>query len=588
MKKNLHNWFLVSMKAIPVITLLFMSFNSKAQCNTSILIDSTIACFGDTTAVLSLEPTILGTPLIITEVDRNSPDLIEIHNVTGSAFNTTGYYVACSDSYTDINVPNQLIWNLSGTVPAGWIDFRDDGGGANYWGNNLFFNGSSTGWVAICDPSHNIIDIIFWDWTAAEIATFAPVVGGNTLVLNASEWIGDGFGGGCGVGVMSRSTNVENNNAADWTCGASATPGVSNITVVPAVPTTIVGIVWNTGETTSAITDLGAGTYSVTVEDNLGCFSSDTVTLTEPTQVSSSSSVTNVLCYGDSNGTATVTTTGGTGPISVDWGVNNPMMLPPGYTSFTLTDSLGCSASDSVLVNTPDTLVLNLTAQMIPCFGDTIGGSASANVTGGSPGYTYSWSNGDATSTTSSLTTGWYTVSIMDTNSCSIIDSVEITVPTMITLNGVGNDEISGNDGSIDLTVTGGTMPYTYSWTNGAPAVEDPTGLTAGTYDVTVTDSSGCVMTGTYIVGSQVGINELGELQFSVFPNPNNGSFEILVDPSVGASKIEVLNSLGQVVYENQISDSNYHVELQNAEAGIYFVRLYSSKASNVTRILVK
>jgi len=263
-------------------------------------------------------------------------------------------------------------------------------------------------------------------------------------------------------------------------------------------------------------------------------------------------------------------------------------MLPSGYANYDLTDSLGCSASDSVLINTPAALIVNLTALMVPCFGDTTGGMVDAIVTGGTPGFAYSWSNGDTTSNVSNLGTGWYTVSILDTNSCSIVDSIEVTEPAMIALNGVGNDEMFGNDGSIDLTVTGGTAPYTYLWTNGAPAVEDPTGLAAGLYDVTVTDDNGCIMTGTYIVGSQVGVNELSALQFSVSPNPNNGSFEINVDPSVGASNIEVLNSLGQVVYTNALIGSNHTVDLQSVEAGIYFVKLYNSDASNVTRILVK
>lgn len=589
MKKNLRNRFTGAMKAIPVMTSLLFVSQAQAQCTTSISIDSTIACFGDSTAALSLSPTVVGSPLMISEVDRNNPDVIEIHNVTGAAFDATGYYVACSNSYTDINVGNALVWNLTGSVAAGWIDYRDDGAvGANYWGNNLFFNGTSAGWVAICDPSHNIVDVFFWDWTAADIATFAPVVGGNTLVLGASDWIGDGLIGGCGVGAMTRSTNVENNNALDWTCGAAVTPGVSNMTVIPQIPANIIGITWSTGATTATIDNLGAGTYYVVVLDDQGCTAADSAVITQPAQISASSVLTDVLCFGDSTGTAVVTPSGGSGTVSVDWGINNPTMLPSGYANYDLTDSLGCSASDSVLINTPAALVVNLTALMVPCFGDTTGGMVDAIVTGGTPGFAYSWSNGDTTSNVSNLGTGWYTVSILDTNSCSIVDSIEVTEPAMIALNGIGNDEIFGNDGSIDLTVTGGTAPYTYSWTNGAPAVEDPTGLAAGLYDVTVTDDNGCIMTGTYIVGSQVGVNELSALQFSVSPNPNNGSFEINVDPSVGASNIEVLNSLGQVVYTNALIGSNHTVDLQSVEAGIYFVKLYNSDASNVTRILVK
>jgi hypothetical protein len=588
MKKKLQKRFYCALKSILVLTPLLFASKAEAQCSVSISIDSTILCYGDSTGALSLIPPQAGAPLMISEVDRNSPDLIEIHNVTGASFDATGYYVACSDDYTNINVGNALVWNLTGSVPAGWVDYRDDAGGANYWGNNLFFNGTSSGWVAICDPSHNIIDIVFWDWNAADIATFAPVVAGNTLLLNPANWIGDGFNGGCGIGAMTRSTNLENNDALDWSCGATPTPGVSNMTVTPVSTVPIVSTTWSTGETTSSINNLGAGTYILTVVDSLGCTAIDTAWIIQPTQISASSSVTDVTCFGDTNGTAILTPAGGSGTITIDWGVSNPLMLPAGYTPYTLTDSLGCSASDSVLINTPASLVANLVSGSIPCFGDTTGGMVGANVTGGVPGYTYIWSNGDTTSTVTNLAAGWYNVSILDTNGCSVVDSIEVTEPAMIVLSGVPNDEILGSDGSIDLTVTGGTAPYSFTWTNGAPSIEDPSGLVAGSYDVTVTDSNGCIMTGTYIVGSQVGINELSELQFSVFPNPSNGSFEVLVDPSTGSSRIDVLNSLGQVIYTNIITDSTHLVNLQSAEAGIYFVRLNNSRANNVIRILVK
>ncbi|PHR25260.1 MAG: hypothetical protein COA38_16100, partial [Fluviicola sp.] len=78
MKKNLRNWFTGAMKAIPVITSLLFVSQAQAQCTTSISIDSTIACFGDSTAALSLSPTVVGSPLMISEVDRNNPDVIEI------------------------------------------------------------------------------------------------------------------------------------------------------------------------------------------------------------------------------------------------------------------------------------------------------------------------------------------------------------------------------------------------------------------------------------------------------------------------------------------------------------------------------
>ena len=588
MNKNLRKRFSGALKAIPVITSLILASSANSQCSTTISIDSTLSCFGDTTAALSLVPNVPGSPIMISEANRNSPDLIEIHNVTGAALDVTGYYVATSDSYTDINIPNSLTWNLTGVVAAGWVGYRDDAGGANNWGNNLFYNGTDAGWIAICDASHNVVDIFFWEWSAADIATFAPVVGGNTLILDPSQWVGNGLTGGCGAASMTRSTNIENNDATDWTCGAAPSAGVSNMTVTPISAAMIVSTTWSTGETTATIDDLGAGTYYVTVLDDQGCTSSDTVTIADPAQLIGTATVTDVLCFGDSNGAATLVTTGGTGPITTDWGTNNPTMLATGYSSYSLMDSLGCSFSDSVLVNEPTILDLTLTGQSIPCFGDSMGGSADAVVSGGTPGYNYNWSNAATTSSVSGLSAGWYTVDITDSNGCVIMDSVEITEPTMLTISGVTTDEISGNDGSIDLTVSGGTLSYSFVWTNGAPAVEDPTGLAGGSYDVTVTDGNGCIITGTYVVNSQVGIDELNELQFNVTPNPNNGNFKLSINPKVGAADIQIWNSLGQVIYSDEVSSSEKNISLESIDAGVYFVHVFNSTSRNIVRIVVR
>lgn len=525
---------------------------------------------------------------MITEVDRNSPDLIEIQNVTGASFDVSGYYVACSNSYTDINLPNSMTWQLSGVQAAGWIDYRIDNTGANYWGNNLFFSGSSPGWVAICDASHNVVDIFFWEWTAAQIATFAPTVAGNALVFDPTQWTGDGLSGGCGTGSMSRSTNLENNNASDWTCGNSATAGLSNITITPVTGDPITSVLWSTAETSLAISGLSAGTYSVQVNYQSGCVGTDTVTLVAPAQLVGAPTTTDVLCFGDTNGTASIATSGGTGAITVDWGANDPNMLAPGYTSYTMTDANGCTEMDSVMINEPSAVDLSITGQSLACFGDSTGGSADAVVTGGTPGYTYTWSNGDTTSTASNLSVGWYNVNVVDMNGCTSQDSVEITEPTMLTISGTTTDEISGNDGEIDLTVGGGTPPYTYSWTNGAPAVEDPTGLAGGSYDVTVTDANGCTITDSYVVDSQVGIDELNTLHFNVVPNPNNGDFKLEIDPSVGSANMEILNSLGQVIYKDEITTSQKNISLESVKVGVYFVRVFNATSSRVMRVVIK
>ena len=556
-----------------------MSRSSNIETNTNV----DFTCGTGVTAGVSNMTTTPVSTLLITEVDRNAPDLIEIENVASFGFDATGYYVACSDDYGNINIANALTWNLSGTLPAGWIDFRDDNAGANYWGNNLFFAGTSPGWVAICDPSNNVVDIIFWEWSAADISTFAPVVNGNTLVLNPSQWVGDGVTGGCTTGSLSRSTNTDTNTNTDWTCGTGATAGVSNI----SAPSSISAVLWSTSDSTLIIDNLGAGTYNVQVTFQNGCIASDSVTITEPAALTSTFITTDISCFGGTNGTATAVATGGTGLITVDWGVNDPLNLSGGYTSIMMTDSLGCTGMDSVFINEPAVLDLSITGQDLLCSGDSTGGSANVAVTGGTPGYTYSWSNGDTTSVANGLAIGWYSVSVADTNGCTIQDSVEISEPAALTLSGTTSDEISGTDGSIDLTLGGGTPPYTYAWTNGAPAVEDPTGLVGGTYDVTVTDSNGCTITDSYVVNSQVGISELDQLQFNVFPNPSNGEFKLTLNSNVYVN-VHVINTLGQVIYKDELSGSSKEIKLNSTQVGVYFVRLFNDELSTVRRIVIK
>src|SRR5207249_4115906 len=118
--------------------------------------------------------------------------------------------------------------------------------------------------------------------------------------------------------------------------------------------------------------------------------------------------------------------------------------------------------------------------------------------TGGSSPYTYSWSNGATTQDLTGLGAGTYTVTLTDANGCTATTTVILTEPGILgdnfslsTYAGGFNVTCVGNDGSIDLTVSGGATPYTYSWNNGATS-EDLTNLSAGKYIVTITDVNGC------------------------------------------------------------------------------------------------
>jgi uncharacterized protein (DUF2141 family) len=147
---------------------------------------------------------------------------------------------------------------------------------------------------------------------------------------------------------------------------------------------------------------------------------------------------------------------------------------------------------------------LTATASPVACFGQSTGG-ISLNVTGGTPGFTYAWSDGPTTQNRSSLNAGTYTVIVTDANSCTATTSATVTqpstalsvTPTATPLNCFGDAS-----GMISLAVTGGTKTYTYLWNDGA-TTQNRTGLSAGTYAVTVTDANSCTTTATNIVISQ-------------------------------------------------------------------------------------
>lgn len=167
-----------------------------------------------------------------------------------------------------------------------------------------------------------------------------------------------------------------------------------------------------------------------------------------------------------------------------------------------LTDINGVVLNDSAVINEPTAIVLSsvITTASSSTAND---GAVDLTVTGGTPSYTFLWSNAFTTEDLINVSTGTYTVTVTDTNGCT--ETLTATIDTIIplTLNLLATEVtcIGTNNGTLDLTVTGGTAPYTYSWSNG-PTVEDQSGLAAGTYTVTVTDSVGTTATEVGVIGS--------------------------------------------------------------------------------------
>jgi len=248
--------------------------------------------------------------------------------------------------------------------------------------------------------------------------------------------------------------------------------------------------------------NLGAGTYVFSVRDlATGCEnkpSSTSVTL--ETLTASLVNVSDVDCFGDDDGAIDIAVEGGFPPYSYVWSngatTQDVSNLAPGNYNVQISDSSGCVHEfiNDIVVNGPTTgISVTRTITHVLCFGAATG-AIDITVSGGTPGYTFSWSNGETTEDISGLVAGDYTVVVTDANGCTFEKTYKVVQPgSGMTLTSTKEDILcnGGATGSIDLMVAGGAPPYTYSWTNGS-STQDLSGLVAGNYNVTVTDDNGC------------------------------------------------------------------------------------------------
>jgi gliding motility-associated-like protein len=287
-------------------------------------------------------------------------------------------------------------------------------------------------------------------------------------------------------------------------CFGDATGGV-NLTVTGG--TSPYTYLWSNGATTEDLTNVIAGTYNVTITDANGCTTTASGTVTQPAAaLAGTTSVTNVLCFGDATGGVNLTVTGGTAPYTYLWSngatTEDITNVIAGTYNVTITDANGCTTTASGTVTQPAAaLAGTTTTTAVLCFGDATGG-VNLTVTGGTTPYTYLWSNGATTEDLTNVIAGTYNVTIADANGCTTISSGTVTQPAAALAASTTTTAVLcfGNaTGGVDLTVTGGTAPYTYLWSNGA-TTEDLTNVVAGTYNVTITDANGCTTTASGIV----------------------------------------------------------------------------------------
>jgi hypothetical protein len=297
---------------------------------------------------------------------------------------------------------------------------------------------------------------------------------------------------------------VSDYNGEDISCFGAA-DGEAEVTATGG--TAPYDYLWSTGSTDKTATGLGAGTYTVTVTDANDCTTTTSVTLSQPDELTATAAVTSdyngadISCFGETDGSASVTPTGGTTPYSYLWSNGSTLAtatgLGAGSYTVTVTDANGCSVVKTVTLSEPSPLTAVISAQSDASCNGFADGSATVTASGGTPAYDYDWSDGGTGATRTDLAAGTYTITVTDANGCSAVVSVTIGQATTLVATATHTDVScnGGDDGTITVTATGGTTPYTYDASAGTVAGNVISGLIAGDYTVTVTDDNGCSVT---------------------------------------------------------------------------------------------
>ena len=327
---------------------------------------------------------------------------------------------------------------------------------------------------------------------------------------------------------------------------------------------------WNNSATTEDISDLITENYSVTVTDMGGCEALGSYFVDEPTNIELELiSTTDILCFNQNTGEIDIEVTGGSPSYSFLWSNNATTEDLSDITAdsyqLTVTDLNGCTETISATITSPDKIVVSGNEQNPTCNGNS-DGSITLTITGGVTPYQFVWSNTATTQNIDNLDAGNYSVTITDDNNCTKIRNYNLSQPSIFTVfSNVQDVSCYGfADGSINVTILGGSQPYTFLWSNGA-TTEDADNLVTETYTLTITDANNCIKNVTKTVEQPDELIIALDGSDTICYASNNGFVNSLVsggEPSYnylwsnGAST-QNINNLSGGTYIVSVSDDN-------------------------------
>ena len=427
-------------------------------------------------------------------------------STTVSPTTTTTYYARYYDSFcntwstcdsTTITInplPTVTVNPSAPDICLGFSTSLTASGATSYtWSPSTGLSGTTGSTVTANPTTTTVYEVIGTDGNACSDTTQV------TVTVNPAV-----------IATISSTTAVSCSGGSDGSATVSASAGTPAYTYL-----------WSSGSTSATATGLSAGSHTVTVTDANGCTATATATVSGPSSpvVVNISSTTDVTCFGLTNGTAFAQGSGGTFPYTYNWSNASTSQLATnlaaGTYTITLTDANGCTSTDVATISAPSAPV---TASASPSvynggFNISCNGGNDGNITltvaGGTPPYTYSWSNGATTQNLTNVTAGTYFANIVDANGCSTFAFQILTEPPLsVSATITSTSDVScfgGNDGAATVSASGGVAPYTYAWPNGSTSTSTST-LTAGNQIVSVTDANGCTTTATAVINQPAAI----------------------------------------------------------------------------------
>ena len=389
--------------------------------------------------------------------------------------------------------------------------------------------------------------------------------------------------------------SIDSSQVNHVTCNGAADGSIS---VFLSGGTTPYSFDWSNMASTQNLSNLGPGSYTLTLTDNSNCVTTFSANITEPATLDLNTIFqSDPLCYGGMNGSANVLASGGTTPYTYSWSgggsgdMNN--MLAAGMHSAYVTDGNNCKDTVSVTISQPDSLDIMASVIDPDCFGAT--GEIGLTVSGGAGGFTYQWTVFPAQTgaTATNLIADTYSCTVTDMNGCVKTYTGTLTEPPLLVSVDSAQNTISGqSNGRAWVDVSGGTPPYTYSWSNGG-MTDTISNLPAGNYPVTITDAKGCTAIDTAMVGEDPnGIEDeiaAGISSWELFPNPTSSQVMIQLKlDRVQPIKVSLFDMNGRLLAEQSAQAQNWEgsFDLTEQTAGLYLLRVTTAQGASGRRII--